>query len=51
MAVALSNSDSTMLNHPNDRYDLILVYPSAVRLDQWPAEGQTCSSDRAHFCV
>lgn len=38
MAVALS-SDPVMLNHPNDRYDLTLVYPSTARLDQRPTEG------------
>lgn len=38
MAVALS-SERVMLNHPNDRYDLTLVYPSTARLDQRPIEG------------
>lgn len=48
MAVALS-SDPVMLNHPNDRYDLTLVYPSTARLAQRPIEGHcpdapACSS-------
>lgn len=46
MAGALSG-DPEMLNHPNDRYDLTLVYPSTARPDQRPVEGHcpdACSS-------